>query len=519
MEFVNPYLFWIFSVPFVLFALLISTNKERLSRIFDAKVLERLSAANESMPLMFRNIIMFAAIFFMIVALGRPVKELDDKVVNVQGLTLLTALDISGSMRAKDLYPNRLEFAKKKMNNFFDAMPSDEIGVVAFAYNPFVLAPFSSDKETLKMMVEGVDDSFINMGSTDFNALAELTHTLLEKKEPKILVLFTDGGDEKAIAGFSDVLKANKIDLYVVLVGTDKGSPVLDAKGKPMKKKDGSIAITQRNDALGVLAKESGGAYVLASTGKEDIENLVSVIRSKYHNQQQGEVRIKQRVEYFYYPLGLGLFLLLIGLEFIPQKESIMKIGMLLMFLLFSFISVEAGITDFKTIAAAKEAYEAKQYTKSTALYNDLAGKSGERTYDIGNAQYKSKNYDAAIKSYQKAKGVDKATRLHNIGNSYFQKKDLEKAIKSYEEALKIREDKETRFNLELAKKMKKKQEEQEKKKKKKDQQDQKKKKDKKEQDKNKDQKKKEDKNSKNEQKKKDAKKKKDPKKDKKEKR
>ena len=322
MEFVNPYLFWIFIVPFVLFAFLISTNKERLSRIFDEKVLTRLSAASEGMPLMLRNIVMFTGIFFMIVALARPVKELDDIVVHVEGLTLLTALDISGSMRSKDVYPNRLTFAKKKMNIFFDAMPSDEIGVVAFAYSPFVLAPFSSDKETLKMMVDGVDDSYINMGSTDFLALGELANSLLEKKEPKIMVLFTDGGDEEAIAGLADVLKANKIDLYVVLVGTEKGSPVIDSNGKPIMQKDGTIAITQRNDALGILAKENGGAYVIASTGKEDIKGLVAVIKGKYKKQQQGDVRVKQRVEYFYYPLGFGIFLLLIGLSSFPRRRQ-----------------------------------------------------------------------------------------------------------------------------------------------------------------------------------------------------
>ncbi|HIP17777.1 MAG TPA: VWA domain-containing protein [Sulfurovum sp.] len=322
MEFVNPYLFWILMLPFAFFAFLISTNKERLSRIFDEKVLTRLSAANESMPLALRNIILLAAIFFMIVALARPVKDEGDKVVEVKGLTLLTALDISGSMRSTDVYPNRLRFAKKKMSLFFDAMPSDEIAVAAFAYSPFVLAPFSSDKETLKMLIEGVDDSYINMGSTDYLALAQLGASLLEKKEPKIMVLFTDGGDEEAIAGFSDVLKSQKIDLYVVLVGTQKGAPVINAEGKPMTQKDGTIAITQRNDALGTLAKENGGAYVVATTGKDDIESLAAVIRSKYQDQQQGEVRVHQRVEYFYYPLGLGLLLLLIGFSSFPRRRS-----------------------------------------------------------------------------------------------------------------------------------------------------------------------------------------------------
>jgi len=61
---------------------------------------------------------------------------------------------------------------------------------------------------------------------------------------------------------------------------------------------------------------------VVATNGKEDIKDLVSVIRGKYKNQQQGEVRIKQRVEYFYYPLGLGLLFLLIGLSSLPRRRE-----------------------------------------------------------------------------------------------------------------------------------------------------------------------------------------------------
>lgn len=323
MSFVYPQLFWALIVPFIVFAVLISTNKERLSRIFDEKVLKRLSAADESMPLVVRNVFMFVAIFLMIVAMARPVIEKGDKIVEVKGLSLLVGLDISGSMRSKDQYPNRLEFAKKKMVSLFDSMPSDEISVLAFAYSSFVLAPFSSDKETLKQMVEGVNDSYINMGSTDFMALGELAGNLLEKKKPKMMVLFTDGGDKEAIAGFSDLLKANEIDLYVVLVGTPQGAPVISEDGKPMTLKDGTMAITQRNDALGEVAKENGGAYVVATNGKEDIEELVSVMRSKYKNQQQGEVKIKERVEMFYYPLAGGLFLLLIALSSMPRRREI----------------------------------------------------------------------------------------------------------------------------------------------------------------------------------------------------
>jgi Ca-activated chloride channel family protein len=320
-SFVHPQFFWILIIPFIVFAFLISTNKERLSRVFDEKVLKRLSAVDESMPMIVRNLLMLVAILLMIVAFARPVVETGEKKVEVEGLTLLTALDISGSMRSEDVYPSRLEFAKKKLTALFEALPSDEVGVVAFAHSSFILAPFSSDKETLKMMVEGVDDSYINMSSTDFAALAEQISSLLEEKKPKVVIVVSDGGDEKALEGFAEILKENEVDLYVILVGTKKGAPVIDENGKPFMKKDGTIAITQRHDALGKVAQNLGGAYVVASSGKEDIMQLVNVIRGKYKNQEQGEVTIKHREEYFYYPLGGAIFLLLIAFSSMPRRR------------------------------------------------------------------------------------------------------------------------------------------------------------------------------------------------------
>ena len=320
--FVHPYLFWGLVIPFVIFAILVSTNKDRLSRLFDEKVLERLSAGSNAVPMVVRNMLIFAALFLMIVAISRPVIEKADKVVEVKGMSLLTALDISGSMRSKDDYPSRLEFAKKKMMTLFDEMPSDEIAVVAFAHVSFVLAPFSSDKETLKMIVDRVNDQYINMGSTDFSALGSLAAKMLEEKKPKMMVVFSDGGDKEALKGFADEMKESGIELYVVLVGTKEGAPVLDTNGKPLSKKDGTIAITQRNDALGKIALETGGAYVIASNGKEDIDKLVSIIRSRHKATQQSAVKIKDRVELFYYPLAGALLLLLIAFSSMPRLKE-----------------------------------------------------------------------------------------------------------------------------------------------------------------------------------------------------
>jgi Ca-activated chloride channel family protein len=242
-----------------------------------------------------------------------------DKKVDITGLSMLYALDISGSMRSEDVYPNRLEFAKKKMGELLDSMPTDMIALEAFAYTPFLIAPFSSDKESLKMMLSGINDTYISFGSTDFEELGNSAVNILEDKKPKILVLFSDGGDKEALKGFKEVLKSNNIELFVVLVGTKKGSPVLDENHKPLKLKDGTIAITQRNDELGKIAQEMGGAYVVASNGKADMKRLSEVIHTKYKNQIQGSVNIKDRVELFYYPLALALLILLISLSSTPR--------------------------------------------------------------------------------------------------------------------------------------------------------------------------------------------------------
>jgi len=323
MNFVYPYFILIMIIPFIIFSFLILTNKERVSRIFDPKVLDRLRVGGDTLPLRLRNITILTAIFFMIISLARPVIEKGEKTISINGLSLMAAIDISGSMRSRDIYPNRLEFAKKKLVQLFDNMPTDEIALTAFAHSSFMLAPFTSDKTTLEQIINGVDESYINMASTDFSTLGKLAAKMLDKKNQKILIVASDGGDKKALKEFANILKEEKITLYAILVGTQRGAPVLNNKGKPVNTKNGSIAITQLNMELGKLAKETGGDFAVASNGKVDMKRLASTIHSKFHNDKQGDIKIKERVEFFIYPLALAVLLLLIGLSSIPRRKSI----------------------------------------------------------------------------------------------------------------------------------------------------------------------------------------------------
>lgn len=324
MTFVSPQLFFILIAPLLVFSFVLLKHKGGVSSLFNEEVLKRLSAGDDALPLVFRKVLLLLAVFFLVIAISRPVFDHGDKVVQLEGLSAVVALDISGSMKAKDIYPNRLAFAKKKIIALFDEMPTDELAVVAFAHSSFILAPFSSDKDTLTQIVEGITDEYINMSSTDFTALGTYVSELLEKKKPKILIVFSDGGDKKDLKVFAQTIKEQNIFLYVVLVGTEEGSPVIDKNGKPLSYK-GSIAITQRNDDLGTIALENSGAYVVANTGTQGIKDLVSTIKAQHQSTEQGEVIIHDREELFYYPLSLGLLLLLFGFSSLPQRRHSVK--------------------------------------------------------------------------------------------------------------------------------------------------------------------------------------------------
>jgi len=319
MSWVHPWLMAVMLVPFGIFAFLVLTNRDMVSRVFDAKMLERLRVDGDVLPLRIRNVVLLSAVAMMILALGRPVIEHGERTVTLKGLDAMIALDISGSMRSQDIYPNRLMFAKQKIRQLLHAMPADEVALAAYAHAAFMLAPFTTDKATLEQILDGVDESYINLASTDFGALADLAATFLEDKKPRILIVFTDGGDTEALKGFEEQLQENNITLYSVLVGTDKGAPVLDEHGRPVHTKKGELAITQRNDKLITIAKATGGDGLVAANGKSDMERLADTIHAKFAIKDQGKTTVKERTELFVYLLAAATLLLLLGLISLPR--------------------------------------------------------------------------------------------------------------------------------------------------------------------------------------------------------
>ena len=133
---------------------------------------------------------------------------------------------------------------------------------------------------------------------------------------------------------------------------------------------------------------------------------------------------------------------------------------------------LSAGLLDFQTLEKARSSYEAGDYEESAKNYGAIEEKSDALHYNLGNAYYKEKQYDKAISEFKQVNAPElKAKSLHNLGNAYAQNKKIDEAITAYEEALKLGDDQDTKFNLELLKKQKQQQKKQQKQDKNKEQQ------------------------------------------------
>jgi Ca-activated chloride channel family protein len=442
---------------------LILTNKSRVERVFDKEVLKRLTL-NQGMDKRLRVITLFIALMFMIIALARPVYEKGVIEVGTKSASLVIALDISRSMKAKDFYPDRLEFAKKKIEEFIKESKDLDIGLLAFAKDSFIVSPVTSDKKSLLYLLKRLDTKVLSMQGTNIISALMSAKLLFSNSKERNILLVTDGGDSKDFKSEIDFAKENGFKVFVLGVGTKKGAPI-EENGNLLKDKKGDIVIVKLNENIKSLAEATKGVFVKATLSNLDIKKLLEAIKD--FKMKKKVKKVVDKKELYPYPLTLAVIFLFLAFFDIKTKRVLIAI-----FLISSISHLKASIIDFKIIKNAKEAYERGAYKEAADEFKKVARskQSPESYYDAANALYKAKRYKEAVSYYKKVVTKDRELefkKLHNLGNSHFMLKNYDKAIEFYKKALEKREDKDTRFNLELAKKMKKRQKKSEKKRKK----------------------------------------------------
>lgn len=278
-------------------------------------------------------VLLMLAFASLIIGLSDP--EIGSKIDNVKrkGIELIIALDVSNSMMAEDVYPNRLEASKMAIEKLVDKLSNDKIGLIVFAKDAFVQLPLTADYVSAKMFLQDISTQSVPIQGTDIGKAIEtgmVSFSSSENEKNKVLVIISDGEDhEEGVNEMAAEAAKKGIIIHTIGMGQPQGAPI-PVYGKFGKKdfktdKNGTIIITKTNDALlQQIASAGGGIYVRATNSLTVLNEIFDKINKM--NQKEIESQIYSDYEHQYqYFIAFTILLLLIEFMLIEKKNKFFR--------------------------------------------------------------------------------------------------------------------------------------------------------------------------------------------------
>ncbi len=257
-------------------------------------------------------------IAFAVLVIGWANLQMGARTEKVQrkGVDVIIALDVSKSMLAKDIQPDRLTRAKQLVQSMLDKMGSDRVGLIVFAGRSYLQVPLTVDYSALKMMLSNVDPGMVPTQGTVISDAVDLAMNSFSQKEKKYksLVIISDGEDhdEQAIEKVKSAAESGVI-VHTVGVGSTQGMTIFDPATQSIKLNDkGEPVISRLNQrALADIASAGRGTYVYLRNTGDAAEQLVGEINGM-EQKSLGAVVFTDFNSYFQYFLVIGFALLVI---------------------------------------------------------------------------------------------------------------------------------------------------------------------------------------------------------------
>jgi Ca-activated chloride channel family protein len=315
------FLYFLTLIPlfYLLFFILRKKRDKMLAKFGEVKLINALVVdASKYKPWLRFSIAMliFASILFTLAnpQIGSKVSEYKRK-----GIDVIVALDISNSMMAEDIKPNRLEVAKRTISKLIDKMQNDRIGLIVFAGDAFVQLPLTTDYSAAKLFLSVIEPDLIPVQGTAIGKAIELAinNFKTDDKVKKTLLIITDGENhEDDAVGMAEKAAKNGFTVFTIGMGSLNGAPVpLYRNGKNVgfiKDRNGSIVTSRLNpDLLRQIASAGGGDFILAGNNEAELSDLINELAGF----EKKEYKTRLFTDYddkFQYPAAFALLLLLI---------------------------------------------------------------------------------------------------------------------------------------------------------------------------------------------------------------
>ena len=258
----------------------------------------------------FPFVLRLLAIACIIVAIARPQTRNDEEMVSGEGVDIVLCIDVSGSMLAQDLTPNRMEAAKDVAAGFVDNRPTDRIALVIFSGESFTLSPLTTDQAVLKSQIFNIKSGLLEDGTAIGMGLATSVERLrASTSKSKVVILLTDGENN---GGFIDpntakeMAKSLAVKVYTIGVGTDGTAPVPVQTPAGIVMQREQVNIDEK--LMTQIATETGGKYFRAKDN-ETLKNIYSEIDKL--EKSKIEVTALRRFTERFFPFAIAAALLL----------------------------------------------------------------------------------------------------------------------------------------------------------------------------------------------------------------
>ena len=321
MRFAYPYLLFLeVLVPLLAgFFLFVFYKKRKDMEAFgQERLIDRISSASANKRKL-KALLVLCAVFFITLAIARP--QLGTKLVEVKqkGADVVICVDVSTSMLAEDLKPNRLDKAKYLLSTLVQQLNGNRVGIIAFAGTAFWQCPLTLDISSANMFLQIMDANLIPLPGTTIGNAIRLAAKGLEKTSPKskAIVLLTDGEDHNGDPqGAASEAAGQGIKIYTIGFGNPAGEPipVRDAQGNfsgYKKDKKGEVIMSKLDETLlSKISSDTGGEYFRAADGNVDIVRLLDDIQGLEKKKLSSNLN-REYEDRYQYPLFLGFILLL----------------------------------------------------------------------------------------------------------------------------------------------------------------------------------------------------------------